>query len=79
MPPWPLLDRPDESIAALSDEEFVSGTVEQVAEQLIEQCQVIGAGHMVVAFSERDRERLEHSHELFSSEVAPALRAAAVS
>jgi len=80
LPPWAaLLDRPDESIAALSDEEFVSGTAEQVAEQLVEQCQVIGAGHMVVAFSERDRARLEHSHELFSSEVAPVLRAAAVS
>ena len=75
LPPWAtLLDRPDESIAALSDEEFVSGTPQQVAEQLIEQCQVIGAGHLLVAFSERDHERLEESHELFSSEVAPLLR-----
>jgi alkanesulfonate monooxygenase SsuD/methylene tetrahydromethanopterin reductase-like flavin-dependent oxidoreductase (luciferase family) len=79
LPPWAtLLDRPDESIAALSDEEFVSGTPQQVAEQLIEQCQVIGAGHLLVAFSERDHERLEASHELFSSEVAPLLSEAAV-
>ncbi len=79
LPPWAtLLDRPDESIAALSDEEFVSGTPQQVAEQLIEQCQVIGAGHLLVAFSERDHERLEESHELFSSEVAPLLREVAV-
>jgi alkanesulfonate monooxygenase SsuD/methylene tetrahydromethanopterin reductase-like flavin-dependent oxidoreductase (luciferase family) len=79
LPPWAaLLDRPDESIAALSDEEFVSGTPQQVAEQLIEQCQVIGAGHLLVAFSERDHERLEESHELFSSEVAPLLSDAAV-
>lgn len=77
LPPWAaLLDRPDESIAALSDEEFVSGTPEQVAAQLIEQCQVIGAGHLLVAFSERDRDRLEHSHDLFSTEVAPLLREA---
>ena len=79
LPPWAaLLDRPDESIAALSDEEFVSGTPQQVAEQLIEQCQVIGAGHLLVAFSERDHERLEESHELFSTQVAPLLRQAAV-
>jgi len=79
LPPWAaLLDRPDESIAALSDDEFVSGTAQQVAEQLIEQCQVIGAGHLLVAFSERDYDRLEASHELFSSEVAPLLREASV-
>ena len=79
LPPWAaLLDRPDESIAALSDEEFVSGTPEQVAAQLVEQCQIIGAGHLLVAFSERDRDRLEESHDLFSSVVAPALRNATV-
>jgi alkanesulfonate monooxygenase SsuD/methylene tetrahydromethanopterin reductase-like flavin-dependent oxidoreductase (luciferase family) len=79
LPPWAsLLDRPDESIAALSDEEFVSGTPQQVAEQLIEQCQIIGAGHLLVAFSERDYGRLEQSHELFSTEVAPLLREAGV-
>ncbi|HEY7626604.1 MAG TPA: LLM class flavin-dependent oxidoreductase [Ilumatobacteraceae bacterium] len=79
LPPWAaLLDRPDESIDALSDDEFVSGTPAQVAEQLIAQCQEIGAGHLLVAFSERDYERLEHSHHLFSSEVAPALSAASV-
>jgi alkanesulfonate monooxygenase SsuD/methylene tetrahydromethanopterin reductase-like flavin-dependent oxidoreductase (luciferase family) len=79
LPPWAaLLDRPDESIAALSDEEFVSGTPQQVAAQLVEQCQVIGAGHLLVAFSERDYARLEESHELFSAEVAPLLAEAAV-
>ena len=79
LPPWAaLLDRPDESIAALSDEEFVSGTPQQVAEQLIEQCQVIGAGHLLVAFSERDPDRLERTHEQFSAEVAPLLAEAAV-
>ena len=79
LPPWAsLLDRPDESIAALSDEEFVSGTPQQVAEQLIEQCQIIGAGHLLVAFSERDHDRLEQSHELFSAEVAPLLSEANV-
>jgi alkanesulfonate monooxygenase SsuD/methylene tetrahydromethanopterin reductase-like flavin-dependent oxidoreductase (luciferase family) len=80
LPPWAaLLDRPDETIAALSDEEFVSGTAQQVADQLIEQCQVIGAGHLLVAFSERDHDKLEASHELFSTVVAPQLRATAVS
>ena len=79
LPPWAtLLDRPDESIATLSDEEFVSGTPKQVAEQLIEQCQVVGAGHLLVAFSERDHGPLERSHELFSAEVAPLLREADV-
>jgi alkanesulfonate monooxygenase SsuD/methylene tetrahydromethanopterin reductase-like flavin-dependent oxidoreductase (luciferase family) len=79
LPPWAaLLDRPDESIAALSDEEFVSGTPQQVAEQLIEQCQVIGAGHLLVAFSERDHDRLEECHELFSTEVAPLLHRASI-
>jgi alkanesulfonate monooxygenase SsuD/methylene tetrahydromethanopterin reductase-like flavin-dependent oxidoreductase (luciferase family) len=79
LPPWAaLLDRPDEEIDALSDEEFVSGTPEQVVEQLIEQCQVIGAGHLLVAFSERDHARLDESHAIFSSEVAPRLRRADV-
>ena len=72
LPPWAaLLDRPDESIAALSDEEFVSGTPQQVAEQLIEQCQVIGAGHLLVAFSERDHARLEESATNCSAPRSP--------
>jgi L-2-hydroxyglutarate oxidase LhgO len=37
---------------------------------------VIGAGHLLVAFSERDHARLEKSHERFSEEVAPLLRQA---
>jgi hypothetical protein len=45
---------------------------------LIEHCQVIGAGHLLVAFSERDHARLDESHELFSSQVAPLLADAVV-
>jgi hypothetical protein len=39
---------------------------------------VIGAGHLLVAFSERDHTQLEESHEQFSAEVAPLLHQADV-
>ncbi len=79
LPPFAaLLDRPDESSDALSDDEFVSGTPEQVGEELVRQCQAIGAANMVVCFSATDPTELDEAHQAFASEVIPLLRTAAV-
>jgi alkanesulfonate monooxygenase SsuD/methylene tetrahydromethanopterin reductase-like flavin-dependent oxidoreductase (luciferase family) len=77
LPPFAaLLDRPDEQSDALSDDEFVSGTPEQVAEELVGQCLAVGAGNMVACFSAVDHAELEHAHAAFADVVLPALRAA---
>ena len=78
LPPWAtLLDSPDGELEALSNEEFVAGTPAQVAEQIVEQCRVAGAGNFVVAFAATDHDELDRAHALFAAEVAPVLRAAA--
>ena len=77
LPPFAaVLDRPGESSEMLSDDEFVSGTPAQVAEQLIEQCRAVGAAHSMIMFSDIEPAALERSHELFAAEVIPALHSA---
>jgi alkanesulfonate monooxygenase SsuD/methylene tetrahydromethanopterin reductase-like flavin-dependent oxidoreductase (luciferase family) len=77
LPPFAaLLDRPDESIDMLSNDEFVSGTPQQVAEQLIEQCRAVGAANVMVMFSAVDHEPLGNAHATFAEHVIPALHAA---
>jgi alkanesulfonate monooxygenase SsuD/methylene tetrahydromethanopterin reductase-like flavin-dependent oxidoreductase (luciferase family) len=79
LPPFAaLLDRPDEQSDVLSDDEFVSGTPEQVADELVRQCRAVGAGNMVACFSAVDHGELEHAHAAFAEVVIPALRAAGV-
>ena len=75
LPPFAaILDRPDESTDLLSDDEFVSGTPDEVAAELRRQCEVTGAGHLMVMFSNLDPAGLERSHELYSSYVIPELK-----
>ena len=78
LPPFAsVLDRPTgPSDGPLSDDEFVSGTASEVAEQLIEQCRTVGAANAVVMFGPTDPANIERHHRLFSDVVIPALRRA---
>jgi alkanesulfonate monooxygenase SsuD/methylene tetrahydromethanopterin reductase-like flavin-dependent oxidoreductase (luciferase family) len=76
LPPWAsLLDRPDEHNDALSDEEFIAGTPEQVAEEIVRQCATVGAGHFVATFSAMDRTELAEAHEAYAEYVIPRVSA----
>ena len=76
LPPWAaLLDAPDFSDGPVSEDEFVAGTTKQVTEELLAQCDAVGAGHAVVCFSPTRPPEIERVHALFAEEVLPALRA----
>ena len=69
-----VLDRPDDDSDQLSNDEFVSGTSEQVAEQLAAQAAAIGAQHLMVMFSAPDPHELTEAHDRFATDVLPQLR-----
>jgi alkanesulfonate monooxygenase SsuD/methylene tetrahydromethanopterin reductase-like flavin-dependent oxidoreductase (luciferase family) len=76
LPPWAaLLDAPDFSDGPVSEDEFVAGTPSQVTEELLAQCEAVGAGHVVVCFSPTRPPEIERVHVRFAAEVLPALRA----
>ena len=77
LPPWAaLLDAPDFASGPISEDEFVAGTPEQVAGELLAQCDEVGAGHVVVCFSPTRPDDVERVHERFAAEVLPQLRSA---
>ena len=78
LPPFAaVLDKPSDPMdGPLSNDEFISGTPDQVAEQLIDQCHTIGAAHAIVMFGVTDHDGTERHHQLFSEHVIPALRKA---
>jgi alkanesulfonate monooxygenase SsuD/methylene tetrahydromethanopterin reductase-like flavin-dependent oxidoreductase (luciferase family) len=77
LPPFAaLLDRPDEDMAMMSNDEFISGTPEEVATEIIRQCRIVGAGNFLSSFSAIDHESLARAHATFANDVLPALHAA---
>jgi alkanesulfonate monooxygenase SsuD/methylene tetrahydromethanopterin reductase-like flavin-dependent oxidoreductase (luciferase family) len=71
------LDQPGTHGYTLGDDEFISGTPKQVAEQAIAQCKKSGAGHFQVIFAGTHAlDELSRSWELFGHEVVPALKSA---
>jgi alkanesulfonate monooxygenase SsuD/methylene tetrahydromethanopterin reductase-like flavin-dependent oxidoreductase (luciferase family) len=63
----------------LSDDEFIAGTPEVVAEKIISQCRRTGAGHfLAVLHWGASLDEVSEAHEVFACEVIPALREAAV-
>ncbi len=61
----------------LGEDEFISGSPEQVAEQIIDQCKTCGAGHFLVTFAgHQTLEQLAASWEMYGREVVPRLREA---
>jgi alkanesulfonate monooxygenase SsuD/methylene tetrahydromethanopterin reductase-like flavin-dependent oxidoreductase (luciferase family) len=59
---------------AVHDDEFISGTPAQVAEQIIEQCRACGAGHMLAILGRGIDQRRVEAVELFGERVIPILR-----
>ena len=63
----------------VSDDEFIAGTPEHVAETIIDQCRRTGAGHfLAVLHWGAGLDEVTAAHELFGREVIPALRKADV-
>jgi alkanesulfonate monooxygenase SsuD/methylene tetrahydromethanopterin reductase-like flavin-dependent oxidoreductase (luciferase family) len=63
----------------LSDDEFISGTPPHVAEEIIEQCRAIGAGHfLTVLHWGAPIDEVAAAHELFGRDVIPRLQEASL-
>jgi alkanesulfonate monooxygenase SsuD/methylene tetrahydromethanopterin reductase-like flavin-dependent oxidoreductase (luciferase family) len=61
----------------LSDDEFITGTPEDVAQNIIEQCRAVGAGHFLAVLNwSAPVDEVAQAHELFGREAIPLLRAA---
>ncbi len=76
--PNPLPDAPGPTHSfSVGEDEFVAGTPESVADQIVSQCRAVGAGHFLANFGRgKSLETLRRSYELFSGRVIPLLRAA---
>jgi len=75
----PVLDAPRGGGFSLSDDEFITGTPADVAEQIIEQCRQIGAGHfLTVLHWSAPFDEVARAHELFGREAIPQLRNASL-
>jgi len=76
----PIPDAPGPSHNfSVGEEEFISGTPESVAEQIVAQCRATGAGHFLANFGRvNSAETLLRSYELFGRHVIPLLRAAGI-
>lgn len=68
------LDQPGTHGFQLGDDEFIMGSPQEVAEQIIDQCKTSGAGHFLVTFAgHQSLEQLASSWEIYGREVIPAL------
>jgi len=76
----PIPDAPERAGGfSLSDDEFIAGTPETVAERIIDQCRRVGAGHfLAVLHWGADIDEVSAAHELFGTRVVSALREAEV-
>jgi alkanesulfonate monooxygenase SsuD/methylene tetrahydromethanopterin reductase-like flavin-dependent oxidoreductase (luciferase family) len=63
----------------LSDDEYIQGTPEIVAEQIIEQCRLIGAANFLAVLNwGSSLDEVRHGHQLFAEEIIPSLKRANV-
>jgi alkanesulfonate monooxygenase SsuD/methylene tetrahydromethanopterin reductase-like flavin-dependent oxidoreductase (luciferase family) len=61
----------------LSDEEFITGTPKDVAQNIIAQCRAVGAEHFLTVLNwSAPFDEVAQAHELFGREAIPLLRAA---
>jgi alkanesulfonate monooxygenase SsuD/methylene tetrahydromethanopterin reductase-like flavin-dependent oxidoreductase (luciferase family) len=75
----PVLDAPGKRGFSLSDDEFITGTPADVAEQIIAQCRAVGAGHfLTVLHWSAPFDEVARAHDLFGRAAIPLLRKAAV-
>ena len=61
---------------SLHEDEFISGTPDQVAEQIIHQCRACGAGHFLAILGRASRNKRPGLISMFGTEVVPKLRQA---
>src|SRR5262249_35023663 len=70
-----ILDTPTAHAFSVGDDEFIAGTSQAVAEQIISQCRLAGAGHFATLF---DRARSPHVlkewYVEYGADVIPPLR-----
>jgi len=72
-------DRDKSGGFTVSDEEFIHGTPQQVADTIIDQCRRTGAGHFfAILHWGASLDEVTRGHELFGREVIPLLRKAQV-
>jgi alkanesulfonate monooxygenase SsuD/methylene tetrahydromethanopterin reductase-like flavin-dependent oxidoreductase (luciferase family) len=70
-------DAPPTGGFTVSDEEFITGTPADVAEQIVEQCRAVGAGHfLAVLHWGAPIDEVTAAHELFGGKTIPILRTA---
>lgn len=71
----PIPDAPQQQGGfSLSEDEFIAGTPETVAERIIDQCRRVGAGHfLAVLHWGAGIDEVSAAHELFGQKVLPAL------
>ena len=61
----------------LSNEEFITGTPKEAAQNIIEQCRSVGAGHFLTVLNwSAPLDRVTQAHELSGREAIPLLRKA---
>jgi alkanesulfonate monooxygenase SsuD/methylene tetrahydromethanopterin reductase-like flavin-dependent oxidoreductase (luciferase family) len=61
----------------LSDDEFITGTAKKVAQNIIDQCRTVGAGHFLTVLNwSAPVDEVTQAHELFGREAIPLLRSA---
>jgi hypothetical protein len=61
----------------LSDDEFITGTPRDVAQIIIEQCRVVGAGNFLTVLNwSAPVNEVARAHELFGGGAIPLLRTA---
>jgi alkanesulfonate monooxygenase SsuD/methylene tetrahydromethanopterin reductase-like flavin-dependent oxidoreductase (luciferase family) len=59
----------------LSDDEFITGTAHEVAQNIIEQCRTVGAGQFLTVLNwSAPVDEVAQAHELFGREAIPLLR-----
>jgi alkanesulfonate monooxygenase SsuD/methylene tetrahydromethanopterin reductase-like flavin-dependent oxidoreductase (luciferase family) len=61
----------------LSDDEFITGTAKEVAQEINEQCRAVGAGHFLAVLNwSAPIDEVAQAHELFGRGAIPLLRTA---
>jgi alkanesulfonate monooxygenase SsuD/methylene tetrahydromethanopterin reductase-like flavin-dependent oxidoreductase (luciferase family) len=72
-----LLDAPSGATGfAIDDDDYIAGTPDQVAEQIIEQCRTCGAGHILGILGRGADAGREEMVTLFGDKVVPIIRRA---
>ncbi|MBM3530558.1 MAG: LLM class flavin-dependent oxidoreductase [Alphaproteobacteria bacterium] len=75
----PVPDAPGGGGFTLSDDEFITGTPSDAAEQIVAQCRAVGAGHFLAVLNwSAPFDEVAHAHDLLGREAVPVLRKASV-